>query len=111
MILRRSAKYFGVLGAADLIIALPASFIYGIGSAIGLFSDITFVETALLLMIGGFYDWSQSEWSVGFRRLTGNSEAMYSRELHYEAERKGISVILAGCWFFSLGASIVFVGL
>jgi hypothetical protein len=107
-ILVRSGVYFGVLVGADLAGSLAVGLLLGFGAGVALFDAATFVEMALMFLAGGLYDWSQSEWMVGFRRVTGDKDAVYSRERHGEADRKGISFLLAGCYFLLLAIALTF---
>jgi hypothetical protein len=76
--------------------------LYGWPIAHELFGDVALLGMGILLLAGGFYDWSQAEWGVGFRRLMGNADAHYDGSAHKEADRKGMALIAAGAWLFLL---------
>jgi hypothetical protein len=104
-ILFRSLKVFAAFASADAIIALGASVLYGWPTAHEVFGDGALLFMGILLLAGGFYDWSQAEWGVGFRRLTGKRDAHYDGNAHKEADRKGIALIAAAAWLFLFEAA------
>jgi hypothetical protein len=101
-VLLRSLKVFAAFAAADAIISGGVFALYGWPMAHELFGDLALLEMGILLLAGGSYDWSQAEWGVGLRRLTGKADAHYDRDAHKEADRKGIALIAAGAWVFFL---------
>jgi hypothetical protein len=98
----RSLKVFAAFALADAIVAAVVFALSGWPNAHELYGDVGLFCMSLLLLAGGFYDWSQAEWGVGFRRLTGNRDARYEGEAHREADRKGIALIAAAAWLFLL---------
>ncbi len=101
-VVMRGLKVFAASIALDGAIALGVFALYGWDLAHGVFGDIAFLETAILLVAGGFYDWSQAEWGVGLKRLTGNAEARYDGTAHREADKKGAALVLAAALVFLL---------
>jgi len=101
-ILRRSAKVFAAIALADAVLTVAVYLVYGWLAAYFAYSYSSIVEAALLLIGGGFYDWSEAEWGIGFKRLTGNRDAKYSKEAHRVADRKGMALIAAGAMVFLL---------
>jgi hypothetical protein len=99
-ILFRSLKVFAAFAAADALIAAGVFALYGWPEAHEVFGDVALLSMGILLLAGGGYDWSQAEWGVGLRRLTGKSDARYDGKAHREADRKGIALIAAASWLF-----------
>jgi hypothetical protein len=104
-ILLRSLKVFAAFALADAVLGVGAFTLYGWPPAHELFGDVAILEMGILLLAGGFYDWSHAEWGVGFRRLTGNANAQYDGKAHREADRKGIALIAAAAWLFLFEAA------
>ena len=97
----RSIKVFGVATAVNALITLLIYLAFGWPLAHEIFGFVALFEAAIFLMAGGFYDWSQAEWGVGFKRLFGNKEARYDAKSHDEADRKGVALVAAGALVFA----------
>ncbi len=105
-VLVRSVKIFAICAAADLALVAVVYAVLSRAAVLGTFGYAALLEAGLLLVAGGLYDWSQSEWSVGFRKITGNSEAHYDAGAHKEADRKGVALIAAAVWVFLLDLAL-----
>jgi len=105
-ILLRSLKISGAAALVNVLLTAGLFTLYGWPTAHEIFGDVALFETAVLLMAGGFYDWTESEWGVGFKRLTGKSDAQYDSNAHREADRKGTALVLAGAIVFLFEAAV-----
>ncbi len=98
----KSLKYFAVISMADAVASSVLALLLGM-SAEGIFGTITFLEAALLFIVGGLADFSQSRFSVNARRMLGSNISDYSKERHAAAQRVGATVIAVALWIVALG--------
>jgi hypothetical protein len=131
IVLQKSGRYFGLLAGSDIIISGIAFAIYGWETSISLFGDLTVLETALLFILGGFSDFSESFSGINIKKLIRgatkslrnkmgpiNPEAQqeeeepeYSPSRHRDAQVRGASYIMAGVWFVLLAIAMFEVGI
>ena len=85
-VVRRSAKYAGLLLAGDVAVALLPFFTWIESSRIGIIGDLLLVEVAILFTGAGILDVSSSAGMTGFRKLFSSSTE-YSAAKRREVER------------------------